>query len=267
MLNTGLSGKTVIVTGGASHIGRAITLAFASEGCNVVIADIDEVQAHKTVEQAKTLGGKAIFVKTDVTDYTNVQDMVSQAINRFKRVDILVNNVGGGRTIEGLYKKAVDNIVHDVNLNLLSTIYCTKAVVQHMVAQKEGRIINMSSVAGRDGWGPGLQIYAACKGGIISFTRNMAWELGRYNINVNAICPGMIPPARAEDTGAASVWVTKEHKAAFTEDLNEEYKKRIPLNRLGAAEDVADTVIFLASNQAGYITGQTLNVDGGESMH
>ena len=259
-----LAGKTVIVTGGASHIGRAIALGFAREGSNVVIADIDEGHAHKVASQANTLGGggRTIVVRTDVTDYQEVEAMVGRASDEFGRIHVLVNNVGW--VLDRLF---LDEPREDwekvVNLNLWSVIYCMRAVLPQMVENGYGRVVSISSEAGRVGEYREA-VYAACKAGIIGLTKSLAREVGRFGITLNAVCPAVTVPRSEEEIGEHSLW----HLGLqlFTPEAQEKAKRLYPLRRLGTAEDTANAVVFLASDVASFITGQSLSVGGGFTM-
>jgi len=186
-MDLNLAGKTVIVTGGGSNIGRAIALGFAKEGANVVIAEIDEMQGNKVAEEASVGGGSAITIKTDVTDMESVMVMVKRTLEEFGKLDVLVNNVGWVM-YNTFRRKSLVECDRELGLNVWSTLNCTKAVTDHMIERKYGKIINISSTAGLFGL-PRVAVYSLCKGGIISFTKSLARELGRYGINVNAVCP------------------------------------------------------------------------------
>jgi len=262
-MDLNLSGKTVIVTGGGSNIGRAIVLAFAKEGSNVVIADIDGTQGQKVAKEVNALGGKAVAVKTDVTDVDSVAATVKKTLEEFGKLDILVNNVGG--TIDRLFiEKPRAELERDVNINFWGFINSTRAVLDYMIERKYGKIISIGSDAGRMGEYREA-VYAGCKGGIIAMSKSLARELGRYSINVNVICPGMTLPESPEHAGELSMW--KSPMAQFlTAEVQEKAAKAYPLRRLGKPKDVANAVVFLASDAASFITGQTISVSGGYTM-
>jgi 2-hydroxycyclohexanecarboxyl-CoA dehydrogenase len=263
-MDLGLTGKTVIVTGGASNIGRAIALSFAREGANVVIADIDEGQARKVASQANTLagGGRTIVIRTDVTDHQEVEAMVSRASDEFGRIHVLVNNVGW--VADRLFlDKPREEWGKEVNVNLWSVINCMRAVLPPMVENGYGRIVSISSDAGRMGEYREA-VYAACKAGIIGLTKSLAREVGRHGITLNVVCPGVTVPSSEEEIGEESMWKTMLE--LFTPEAQEKAKRLYPLRRLGAAEDTANAVVFLASDAASFITGQTLSVSGGYTM-
>jgi len=260
-MDLNLAGKTVIVTGGASHIGRSITLAFAKEGSNVVIADIDEAQGQKVAEKANELGGKAMLVVTDVTDADSVTAMVKKTLEEFGKIDVLVNNAGWGK--DRLFiEKPRDEWEREININFWGVINCTRAVLDHMIERRYGKVISIGSDAGRMGEYREA-VYAGCKGAVIAMQKSLARELGRYNINFNVVCPGLTVPEDPESIGEKSAW---RDDTVFTPEVREKAIKAYPLRRLGKPEDIANAVIFLASDAASFITGQTLSVSGGYTM-
>ncbi len=261
----GLEGKTVIVTGGGSNIGRGIVLAFAEQGANVVIAELDEAQGTGVAKEANALGkGKVDNIRTDVTDWDSVQAMVKQTLDKFGQVDILVNVVGWVRD-DLFVRKPREEWEKEIARNFWSDINCTRAVLDHMIERKYGKIISIGSDAARVGQ---LReaVYSGCKGALISMTKSLARELGRYGINVNVICPGVVVPASRDITTAESMWTDDMMKVFGTPEALEKIAKGIPLGRLGTADDIANAVLFLASDRANFITGQTISVDGGYTM-
>jgi 2-hydroxycyclohexanecarboxyl-CoA dehydrogenase len=262
-MDLGLKGKNVIVTGGGSNIGRAITLAFAREGANVVIADLDDKQAAKVADKAKKLGaGKAIAVKTDVTDMAAVEAMVKKAKDTLGSVDILVNNVGWD--IQQLFVETGPDFWDKIfKINYRSVLNCTKAVLAPMMEQGKGTIVSIGSDAGRVGEFKEA-VYGGTKGAVIAFTKAVAKEVGKYNIRLNVVCPGLTLPGSEEEYGEGSPW--KMTAAFFTDELKEKIKKNYPLRRLGTSQDIANAVLFMASEASSFITGQTLSVSGGYSM-
>ena len=264
-MELGLAGKTVIVTGGGSNIGRGISLAFARERVNLVIADIGEKQAKKTTAQAEELGAaKAIAVKTDVSNWDHVQGMVQKALDTFGRLDVLVNNVGW--TVERLFiEKPRTEWEKEIQLNLWSVINCTRAVLDPMIAQKKGAVVSIGSDAGRIGeFREG--VYAACKAGVMGLTKTLAREVGKHGIRLNGVCPGTTMPSSEEEIGETSMWIGTFGKGWNTPEMRERIAKTYPLRRVGRPEDVANAVVFLASDAASFITGQTLSVSGGYTM-
>lgn len=245
-----LTGKTAIVTGGSRGIGRAVSLLLAREGANVAIVYAgNTAAAEETKQQAEALGVAAAVFQCDVADEQAVTDMVKAVKTQFGSVDILVNNAGITR--DGLLmrmKEADWQAVLDTNLT--GVYHCTKAVSKLMMKQRHGAVINLSSVVGETG-NAGQANYAAAKAGIIGFTKAVAKELASRNIRVNAVAPG---------------YVETDMTAGLPDSAKEDMLRSIPLGRPATADDVAQAVLFLASDQACYITGQVLNVDGGMVM-
>jgi 2-hydroxycyclohexanecarboxyl-CoA dehydrogenase len=263
-MDLNLAGKTVIVTGAGSNIGRAIALAFARERANVVVAEIDEGQGAKTAAEAGALGATAIAVRTDVTRWESVQAMVRAVEERFGRVDVLVNNVGWTR--DALFvEKTRDEWEREVQINLWGMINCTRAVLDGMIARKGGAIVSMGSDAGRMGeFREG--VYGACKAGVIALSKSIAREVGKFGIRLNVVCPGMTMPKSDDDIGELSMWNAQENRAWRTPDMQARIAKAYPLRRVATPEDVTGAVVFLASDAASFITGQTVSVSGGYTM-
>jgi 3-oxoacyl-[acyl-carrier protein] reductase len=245
-----LDGKVALITGASRGIGRSVAIDLAKAGAKVVINYAGNVAAAQEVEQTIRLaGGEAFIVQGDVANTEAVEAMVSQIMDRYGRIDILVNNAGITRDNLLMRMKEADwDAV--MNTNLKGIFNCTKTVSRIMMKQKSGKIINMTSVVGLTG-NAGQANYAAAKAGVIGFTKSMTKELASRGITVNAIAPGFIA------TDMTSV---------LSEQLKTELTTRIPLGRLGSPEDISAAVLFLVSEAANYITGQTLNVDGGMVM-
>ena len=246
----GLTGKCAVVTGASRGIGRAIALQLASEGAKVVVNySGSEQKAQEVVEEIKVNGGEAIAVQANVADADSVQNLMKSALDTYGSIDILVNNAGITR--DNLLMRMKDDEWDDViNTNLKGVFLCTKAVTRQMMKQRAGRIINISSIVGVAG-NAGQANYVAAKAGVIGLTKTTAQELASRNILVNAIAPGFI---------------TTEMTEGLPEDLKEGMLKQIPLAKLGQPEDIAKAVVFFASDSANYITGQTLQIDGGMVM-
>ncbi len=240
--------KTVIITGAGQGIGYGIALAFAKEGCNVVVSDINQETCDKAAKDLATLGIKTLAVKCDVSQKADVDNLFAKTIEAFGRLDILVNNAGiyPFRPFFQMIESDWDKVM---SVNLKGTFLCSQAAVKIMEAGS--KIINISSVAAIVGF-EGLTHYCASKGGVSSFTRALALEIASKKINVNAIAPGAIDTPGA--TGASNEEVKKQTIAV------------IPWGRMGLAEDIANAAVFLASEKADYITGQTIIVDGGWTL-
>jgi 2-hydroxycyclohexanecarboxyl-CoA dehydrogenase len=263
-MNLNLAGKTVIVTGAGSNIGRAIALAFARERSNVVVAEIDEAQGGKTAAEATDLGATAIAVRTDVTRWESVQAMVRAVEERFGRVDVLVNNVGW--THDALFvEKTREEWEREIQINLWSMINCTRAVLDGMIARKGGAVVSMGSDAGRMGeFREG--VYGACKAGVIALSKSIAREVGKFGIRLNVVCPGMTMPKSDDEIGELSMWTAEENRAWRTPEMQARIAKAYPLRRIATPDDVTGAVVFLASDAASFVTGQTLSVSGGYTM-
>jgi 2-hydroxycyclohexanecarboxyl-CoA dehydrogenase len=244
-----LDGKVAIVTGAGRGIGRAIAEKLATEGARVVVSDINEGSAQET---ARAIGGESVGLRADVTSKASVEAMVKEVMDRFGRVDILVNNAGWDKTGPFLESNESD-WDKIIAINLYGTLHCCKAVLPVMVAQGYGKVVNIASDAGRVG-SSGEAVYSAAKGGIIAFTKTLAREMARYKINVNCVCPGPADTPMFAEIGEQNP------------KLQEALQKAIPFRRLARPEDIANAVAFLASDEAEYITGQTLSVSGGLTM-
>ena len=244
------TGKTAVVTGGSRGIGRAVCLELAKGGANVVLCYAgNESAAAETVSACEALGAKALSVKCDVADSAQVKKLMDEAIKAFGRIDILVNNAGITR--DGLLMMMKEEDFDAVlSANLKGTFLCMKAVSRTMMKQRYGRIVNLSSVVGLRG-NAGQVNYAASKAGVIGMTKSLAKELASRGVTVNAVAPGFIDT----DMTAAMPEAAKTATLAY-----------IPIQRLGAPEDIAKAVAFLASDDAAYIPGQVLAVDCGMAM-
>ena len=244
-----LSDKVAIVTGASRGIGRAIALALASQGAKVVASARNAEALAELTAEIKSQGGDALSVVGDVAVEDDANNLVKQAVEAYGQVDVFVNNAGITRDGLLLRMKNADwDAVLDTNLK--GAFLCTRAVAKVMSKQRSGRIINISSVVGEMG-NAGQANYCASKAGLLGLTKSVARELARRNVTVNAITPGFITTEMTED---------------MTEKAQETMTEQIPLGRPGSAEDVANAVIFLASEQSAYITGQVLGVNGGMYM-
>ncbi len=254
-----LAGRGIVVTGGASNIGRAIVLAFAAEGARVLVADVDEERARKTAGEA---AGKVEVQVTDVTAWESAQAMARAAVERLGAVDVLVNCAGW--TIDRLFiEKPREEMEREIAIDMWGFINCTRAVLDHMIERRRGRIVSIASDAGRIGeWREA--VYSGTKAGVIAMSKAIAREVGRHGITVNVVSPGFVP-GRPEASGERSIWAGEQGNQ-FTPELLERVARSYPLRRLGTPDDIAPAVLFLASDRASYITGQTLSVSGGYTM-
>ena len=244
-----LNGKVAVVTGGARDIGKAISMSLAKAGAKVVVNYFNsELYGKETVLEIEKTGGTAVAIYADVTKQVDVDAMVKTTLDHFgPKIDILVNVAGGLFARKSIEEMDEDfyNLVMDVNLK--SVFLVTKAIKPHM--EKGGAIINFASQAGRDGGGPGAAIYAASKGAVITYTRALAKEFGPQGVRVNALCPGMI--------------ATKFHDDFTKDEVREKVAGSTPLRREGEADEVADLVVYLASDQSSFITGNNIDINGG----
>ncbi|MFC2950143.1 3-oxoacyl-[acyl-carrier-protein] reductase [Virgibacillus sediminis] len=245
-----LNGKNALVTGASRGIGRAIALELAGKGANVAINYAgNEAKAQEVAQEVENLGGRALTIQADVADESEVKEMVKQVTKEFGSLDILINNAGITRD-NLLMRMKEDEFDQVINTNLKGVFVCTKAVTRQMMKQKAGKIVNVASIVGVSG-NPGQANYVAAKAGVIGFTKSTAKELASRNILVNAVAPGFI---------------TTDMTDKLSEDQKEEMLPMIPLRRLGTPQNVADVVRFLVSDDAEYITGQTIHIDGGMVM-
>lgn len=249
--------KVAIVDGGATGIGRKTAEFLAKEGAKVVIADIAIEEANKTVDEIKAIGGEAIAMRVDVTSLDEANEMVKTTLDNFGQIDILVNAAGGSagpliRSKRGPFSQSNKDRWDDmINLNLYGALNCTRAVINNMIERRTGKIVNIASSSGMLGEKNAVA-YSAAKGGIIAFTKALAKEVAPYGITVNAVSPGICGSERV--------------LSMLSKEGIDEAAKGIYLGRLGIPEDLANAVLFLASDESNYITGHNLVVDGGLTM-
>ncbi len=244
----GLNNKTAIVTGAQRGIGRAIALELSKNGATVAVSDLNLEGCEKVCQEIEERGGRALAVECDITKKEQVDELISRTEEEFGEIDILVNNAGVV-TLKPFAEMSEEEWNFDIDVNLKGTIRCARAVAPKMVKRKSGKIISIASIAGMVGFA-NASAYCASKGGIVNLTRELSLELSPQGINVNAVAPGVIETKMTEDM------------------LNDEETKKgllqnIPQNRIGKPEDIGRAVAFLASEEASYITGHTLVVDGG----
>ncbi len=246
-----LENQVAIVTGATRGIGRAIALALAKEGAALVVNGTKADLLQELAGEIKKQGGKCLVSAGDIADPTTAESFAQTALEEFGRIDILVNNAGMNMRAPTLEMKLEDwRRVLDVNLN--GTLYAALAVLPEMIKQKQGRIINISSTTAKTPHKNAAPSYGASKAGVNYLTQHLAFEMAKYNIRVNAVCPG---PVETDMTGQ------------WTGEYRERVLSGVPLGRLGTPENVADTVVFLASGMSGFITGETINVNGGTYMN
>lgn len=250
-----LTDRVAIVTGGARGIGKGICLALAKQGANIAIADILVNEGNETIAEIEKLGRKGLMVETDITVKDQVDQMVKKVMDTFGKIDILVNNAGWDK-MEPFMESKPETWEKVIAINYKGVIHFTHAVLEQMIPKSYGKIINISSDAGRVG-SMGEAVYSGCKGAIIAFTKTIAREMARYKINVNCVCPGPTPTPLVEEMRA---------KGGFAEKVFAGMERIIPFRRMGEPEDIAHAVVFLASDEANFITGQTLSVSGGLTM-
>ena len=249
-----LQGKVAVITGAASGIGRAAAILFAREGAKLVLADMQEEGLKETLELAKKEGGEAIARKTNVAIEDEVKGLVDLALKTYSHIDILCNNAGITGQLTNLEGQNGEEWQRVYAVNVLGAVYATKHVAKHMQERKSGAIVNTASVAGIRS-GAGGNAYSASKAAVINFTQTAACDLGGYNVRVNAVCPGLI------ETGMTKpVFDYAREKGKF-----DKLGSRCELRRFGRPEEVANAILFLASDEASYITGQALPVDGGNT--
>jgi NAD(P)-dependent dehydrogenase (short-subunit alcohol dehydrogenase family) len=274
-MDLGLSGKTVIVTGGSGGIGHGLVIGFAAEGANVVIATRDPTQGQKVADEANKLRGQAVLIRTDVTDWDAVQALVQETLDRFGSVDVLVNNAGGTYYPRPFLEKPRSEWEWELNLNVWGVIHCMRAVADDMVARGRGSIVNITSNSALLGAAADhVAHYGGTKGYVMSLSKALAWEWGPSGININCIAPGWIVPWSEEHTGAGSFWNKFGYEFYGTpQEMESQAESGVlpsvqgqPIRRLGRPEDIANLAVFLASDRAIHLTGQLVSVSGGAYM-
>ena len=247
-----LNGKNAIITGASSGIGRASALLFAHEGANLVLADVNEANLRQVEEEIKGFGVKVFIHKTDVSSEDEIKALINLALEKLTNIDILVNNAGISGGLDALEDQKSEEWHTVFDVNVMGPVYATKHIITHMKARRQGSIINIASVAGILS-GAGGNAYSASKAALINFTRTSACEVGSFNVRINAICPGLI------ETGMTLPFFEYARGTGKENQLG----KYCELKRAAAPEEVAWAILFLASDEASYITGQAIPVDGG----
>jgi NAD(P)-dependent dehydrogenase (short-subunit alcohol dehydrogenase family) len=251
-----LEGRIAIVTGGATGIGRATALALAREGAKIVVADYSKV-GQETVDLIKQESGEAVFIEADVTKAKDAEAIINKAIEQYGKIDILHNNAGVLKIADDISVTTEEDWDWMMDVNLKGVFLVSKYALPHMKANGSGVIINTASMTGVEIGMPGLAAYCASKAGVAGLTKVMALELAKYKIRVNAICPGVI------DTELYNKEFLKDHSMEELQSGQKYMEGVIPLGRYGRPDELADAVVYLASDQASYITGQALVIDGG----
>jgi NAD(P)-dependent dehydrogenase (short-subunit alcohol dehydrogenase family) len=248
-----LSNKVALVTGASSGIGHAAAILLAEQGASVAINYKSNSEGANNAAAAITAaGGKAIVIQADVTKSADIKMMVERTTTELGAIDILVNNAGSLVERMKLMEMTEERWDDVMNLNLKSVLFCTQAVAASMMERKSGSIINLTSIAGRNGGGPGAMHYATAKGGLITLTKGLAKELAPYGIRVNSVAPGVID--------------TPFHEVFSTAEMIKNFIAGIPMGRLGTPEETAKVIVFLASDAANYVCGETIEVNGGQLM-
>lgn len=246
-------GQVALITGASSGIGRATAEAFARAGARVAVNYLkNENGANEAADSVRKLGGESIILRADVTRSAEVKRMMEAVLKQWGRIDVLVNNAGdllARRSLPEITEEYWDRVMA---LNVKSVFLCTQAIWKHMADRKSGIIINVSSIAGRNGGGPGASVYSAAKGALITYTKGLAKELAPHGVRVNGINPGVI--------------ATPYHERYSPPELFQKYISTVPLGRAGTSEEVADVIVFLASPAARYMIGETVEVNGGMLM-
>lgn len=249
-----LEGKTAIITGAASGIGRATAILFAREGARLVLADLNEEGLQETLSLVKGEGGVAIAKKTNVGVEEEFKELIDVALKTYSRIDILCNNAGIAGELMDLEEQDRDDWRRVFQVNVMGAVFGIKNVARHMKERRSGAVVNTASVAGIRS-GAGSNAYSASKAALINFTQTAACDLGGYNVRVNAVCPGLVETGMTKPIFDYARSKGKEEKLGY----------RCELRRYGRPEEIAAAILFLASDEASYITGQALPVDGGNT--
>tara|TARA_B100001939_G_scaffold68483_1_gene57094 strand:- start:13 stop:801 length:789 start_codon:yes stop_codon:yes gene_type:complete len=252
----GIEGKTVIVTGGGGGIGAPTCMRFAQEGARVVVMDVNATAAQETVQKIQNSGGQALACAVDLRDAAKTAGEIARIEEDFGEIDILVNGVGWD-VFTPFLKSGPDFWTKIIDINLRSVLNITHPVLASMVTRRSGKIVSLASDAARGG-SSGESVYAACKAGIIALSKTLAREHARHGISVNVVCPGVTETAMLE---------AFMEEAGDKEKLRQAFARAVPMGRLGQPEDLPGAIVFFASDDANFITGQVLSVSGGLTMH
>ena len=249
-----LEDKVVIITGAGSGIGAAAARLLGERKANVVVSDINLDNAEKIAEEIKKNGGKAFAIKTDVTKYEEVEELISQTVSKYDRVDVIVNNAGiGGKHQLKTAEHTHEDWHNVIAVNQTGVFYCMQAALKQMTKQGHGNIVNVASLAGLKASGNNLS-YSASKFAVVGMTKSAALEYGSKNIRINAVCPGYTHSALLDQL------------LSVRPDMGDLLKRMIPMKRFGEANEIAEGICFLASDNSKFMTGQTLTLDGGTSL-
>jgi len=252
-----LTHKNALITGVAGDIGRATALRFAAEGATLILTDIDPQGGQQTLDALGEQAGNSIFLQADLTSETEIVALFDQTRQHVDSLDILVNIAGGDyEAMVGFDEMSLEGINRNLTINLTSCMLCCREASKIMMDQNSGKIINMCSVCYRGAPTPMQQSYGASKGGVFSFTRGMAMNLGMYNVNVNAVAPALVEVAAIKDQVGQEMW----------EAISTDAASRYPLGRVAQPADVANCFLFLASEESDFITGQLIEVSGGARL-
>jgi len=263
-MDLGLKDKVAIVTGSGWGIAKSTAMLLAEEGAKVVISDIDEGRGNSAAQEIRDKGGSALFVKADVTDWSQVEQLVATTLKEYGQIDIMANIAGAWR-INFFTKMPREDWDIEINVNYYGTLNCCRAVIDHMISRKSGCIINCGSDAGRVGE-PNQPVYSGAKAAVIGFTRALAKEVGRHNVRVNVVCPSMTRVERRVEMEEKMQKEDPEKWAAYQEQY-QKIMRLYPMRKEGTPEDLANMFVFFASDlRAGHITGQTISVNGGYCM-
>jgi 2-hydroxycyclohexanecarboxyl-CoA dehydrogenase len=270
-METGLAKRTVVVTGATANIGRGVALAFGAEGSNVVVVGRDAAAGARVCKDLLAGGANdVLWQSTDVTDRTQVDDMVTRSVARFGTIDVLVNNVGGNVDLDAFVNSKPETWQQDLTLNLLSTFHCTHAVLPGMIEKGYGRIVNIGSTAGLIG-DPLLAVYSAAKGGVHAFTRVLAKEVGRHGVTVNAVAPyGTLPDDPEREVSAGSRYgpngIFTRLAVTRRDELQSMGRRTVLTRQLARPAEIGAAAVYFASDVAAFTTGQVLAIDGGTQL-
>ena len=243
-------GKTALITGSGSGIGRATAIMFAEKGADIMVSDIKEEGGKETVQLVKKIGQKAVFCKTDVADLEQVKNLITVAVDTFSKIDIAVNNAGIGGDFKITHEQSIESWNKVIAVNQTGVFYCMQEELKQMMQQGGGAIVNIASIAGLRGQ-PYTAAYTASKHAVLGLTKTAAWEYARHNIRVNAVCP------------VFTMTPMVENMLSLDPTFEKKLLRNIPLRRYGKPADIANAIVWLCADETGFITGHSMPVDGG----